>query len=604
MRDVRPIRDLLIFAALAACSSSSGGSNTPPRDVPADNVEDATPDVADAQPKEDTAPPPDVAPPSSGIGDPCETDQMFAQGTCAAGQICLNDAIGFTRGYCVAACITGRCPSDATCTSLQGYPVCLRTCTANSDCRGEDGYVCGPSNTAGRRVCSVNDAPVGARPDGAACFTTAAGAHMLAALPRRTFTGANAAVSARRSDAALAAEGNIAIHPTNGNVASSYIGLGGRGSVIMGVSLSTNGGTTWEWGSVIDPLGSASDPVLDYALSDGALRMTFIGLRRNSLGQVQGSTVRVTESTDSGRTWADPRAVEPMNFCNQGGICDKPWIITGPGMTEGTEAVYIGYVVQTNTAVNLTVQRSDDGARTWSAPVTIGRYSAGTPTTPNLIQFAVGGAGEIAAAWVGLPVGMAAGADGAVRFGSPENHIYFRRSGDGFRTQESLRVVSRATDSPVYVQPPVAVDGNTVHVLYPTGNATGAWDLVLATSSDRGVTWQYRKVNDDPETCATHAFPAMVVDRTTHTVHAIWLENRFGDGEVAYARCPGDASMPCGANEVVSDRSFTFTTGRDPMSWHGDYLGLTLSPQGELWATWSDTRTGSPQMYVAHGRAR
>ena len=32
--------------------------------------------------------------------------------------------------------------------------------------------------------------------------------------------------------------------------------------------------------------------------------------------------------------------------------------------------------------------------------------------------------------------------------------------------------------------------------------------------------------------------------------------------------------------------------------------GLTLSPQGELWATWSDTRTGSPAMYTAHGRAR
>ena len=602
MRDVRPVRDLLLLAALGACGSTVEGTDAGPRDVAIDN---APADVAvDNEPVVDVAPPPDKPPPASGIGTPCETDQMFAQGSCAAGQICLNDAIGFNGGYCVAVCNGGaRCPSDSTCSTLQGFPVCLRTCAANADCRTAEGYVCAPSTTAGRRVCSVNDAPIGARADGSACFTTAAGPHQLAAPPRRTFMGANASVSSGRRDLAAAAEGNIAIHPTNGNVASSYIAVG-RSSAFMGVSVSTNGGTTWEWGSVADPLGSASDPVLDYAASNGALRMTFIGLRRNTLGQVQGSTVRITESTDSGRTWAAPRAIEPTNFCNQGGICDKPWIITGPGMTAGTEAVYIGYVVQTMTAVNLTVQRSDDGGRTWSAPITIGRYSAGTPTTPNLIQFAVGRPGEIAAAWVGLPVGMAAGADGAVRFGSPENHIYFRRSGDGFRTQDSLRVVSRPTDSPVYVQPPVAIDGDTVHVLYPSGNATAAWDLILATSTDRGATWAYRKVNDEPDSCATHAFPAIVVDTTTHVVHAIWLENRFGDGAVAYARCPGDPSMPCGANEAVSDDRFTFTTSRDPRTWHGDYLGLTLSPQGALWATWSDTRTGTPQMYVAHGRAR
>jgi hypothetical protein len=603
MRDVRSIRDVLLLAALGACGSETTGGTPPPRDA----SPDVTPDVApaDVEPKVDVAPPPDVPPEASGIGDPCESEEQFGQGTCRAGQICLGDRIGFNGGYCVGICSGGaRCPGDATCTQLQGFPVCLRRCTVTSDCRTADGYVCAVGSTAGQRVCSVNDAPVGARPDGAACFTTAAGPHMIAALPRRVFLGANSAVSAGRQDAVLAAEGNIAVHPTNGNVASSYIGLGGRGTSIMGVSSSTNGGTSWEWGSVSDPLGSASDPVLDFALSNGALRMTYIGLRRSNVGQVQGSSVRITESTDNGRTWATPRAVEPANACNQGGICDKPWIISGPGVTAGTESIYIGYLLQTSMAANLTVQRSDDGGTTWSTPATIGRYAAGTPTAPNLVQFAVGRPGEIAAAWVALPVGMAAGADGAVRFGSTDNRIFFRRSADGFRTQETLRVVSRPSDSPVYVQPPVAIDGDRIHVLFPSGNATAAWDLILATSTDAGNSWQYRKVNDEPDACATHAFPAMVVDTTTHAVHAIWLENRFGDGAVAYARCPADPAMPCGANEAVSDERFTFTTGRDPMSWHGDYLGLTLSPQGELWATWSDTRTGRPQMYVAHGRAR
>ncbi len=604
MRDVRPIRDLLLLAALGACGSStaSGGDASAPRDA----APDAAPDVAPDEPAvEDTPPPPDAAPASSGVGDPCESDEMFGQGNCRDGQICLTQNLGFTNGYCIQVCNGGaRCPSDSTCTQLQGFPVCLRRCMSNADCRATDGYVCATGSTTGSRVCSVNDEPTGHREDGSACYTAAAGPHMLRPLARTTFSGRNSAVTAGRRDAVVAAEGNVAVHPMNGNVASSYIGVSTRSAVLMGVSFTTNAGSTWEWGSVTDPLGSASDPVLDFAASNGALRMTYIGLRRNSFGQVMGSSVRITESADFGRTWADPRAVEPMNTCNQGGLCDKPWIITGPGMTAGTEAVYIGYLLQTSMAANLTVQRSDDGGHTWSTPVTIGRYGAGTPSAPNLVQFATGRPGEIAAAWVGLPVGMGAGADGAVRFGSPENHIFFRRSTDGFRTQESLRVVSRSTDSPVYVQPPVAIDGDTVHVLFPSGSPTAAWDLVLATSTDNGNTWRYRKVNDEPDSCATHAFPAMVVDRTTHAVHAVWMENRFGDGAVAYARCPGDPAMPCGPNELVSDDTFRFTTGRNPMSWHGDYLGLTLSPQGDLWATWSDTRTGLPAMYVAHGRAR
>ncbi len=52
----------------------------------------------------------------------------------------------------------------------------------------------------------------------------------------------------------------------------------------------------------------------------------------------------------------------------------------------------------------------------------------------------------------------------------------------------------------------------------------------------------------------------------------------------------------------MSDRPFRLSSSRNPQIWHGDYNGLTLSPQGELWATWSDTRTGTPAMYTARGR--
>ena len=49
-------------------------------------------------------------------------------------------------------------------------------------------------------------------------------------------------------------------------------------------------------------------------------------------------------------------------------------------------------------------------------------------------------------------------------------------------------------------------------------------------------------------------------------------------------------------------KNVTFVTARDPGQWHGDYLGLALAPSGELWATWSDTRTGTPNMFLSRGR--
>lgn len=603
MHTARFPREALLLLALGACEETVNGNQ--PDAARADAAPDVTPDVAeDTAPPEDVAPPPDMPPAASGIGDACETDQMFTQGTCRTGQICLTQRLGYRNGYCIQVCNgAARCPSDAVCSMIQGFPVCLRRCTSNTDCRADDGYVCAVGTATGQRVCNVNDEPVGLRPDGSACFSTA-GSHPAPALMRRTFSTANVSVSAARRDTVVNAEGNVAAHPSNGNVTDSYIGVSQSGS-FMGVSFSSTGGMTWNgWGTVADPLGSASDPVLDWG-SDAVLRMTYIGLQRTATGQVQRSTIRITESMDNGANWAMPRQVEPTNFCQMGGICDKPWLLSAPGTTPGSMAIYLGYLQQTNATANVVVQRSDDAGRTWSTPTVVGRLvSVGQPTIPNLVQVAAGAPGEVGATWIGLSAGMAAGQDSAVRFGSSDNRVFYRRTTDGFRTVDSSHTVTSGDHSPVYMQAPVAIDGSSVHVAFVSGESTGAWDIILATSTDGGSSWQYRTVNDDPEHCATHTLPAMVVDHTTHDLHLIWLENRFGEGAVAYARCPGNAAMRCGTNEQVSDASFRLTTGRNPQTWHGDYLGLTLNNAGELWASWSDTRTGRPQMYVARGRAR
>jgi hypothetical protein len=602
-------RWLALTAFLVGCPSSSGSP-------PADAGQDTAADQATVEDVPSEAATPTDGPVAGGIGDPCTAEgNPFPpqRGTCAPGQLCLVGQIGFRNGYCSRACAGALCPTGSVCGRYQSFPICFRGCTSNADCRTEDGYVCGVADGATQRVCRVNDEPEGAREDGSACFTRGAGgAHPLTDLPRRAFPitaqRGNLSVSMQRTDSLVEAEGNIAVNPANGNVASTYIALD-RGTSFMGASHSQDNGMNWFTdGRVTDPmLNSTSDPVLDYG-RDGTLRMTFIGIGRDGSGRITNMHVRVSTSRDNGAMWTAPVQVEVGTSCGGGRLCDKPWIASGPSATAGVDSLYIVYLQQGQNSADVLTQRSDDGGMTWSAPVTVARAMMsfdGSTLIPNLAQIATGPSALAAVSWVSLSSSQGSVEGNLVRLGSDANRIFFRRSTDGMRTFETTRRVSRDTDSPVYTQPPVALDGNTTHVMYVSGEPTGAWDIILATSTDNGASWRHRKVNDDPDTCATHAFPAMVVDPMTHDVHAVWLENRFGDGALVYARCPADAARPCGQNEIVSDMPFNFTTSRNPMTWHGDYIGLTINPAtGHLWATWSDTRQGFPAMYVQRGNAR
>jgi hypothetical protein len=401
-------------------------------------------------------------------------------------------------------------------------------------------------------------------------------------------------------DSVSEAEGNVVVSPTSMAVAASYIAQS-RSAVFMGTSVSPDGTAVERTGLARDPEQPLnSDPVLAYT-ADGRAHMVFLGYNGDASGNITNMRVRLATSTDDGRSWTNVRAIEPTGFCSS--MCDKPWIAAGPGPGGTGENLYVGWMVQRGrTTVDLVIVRSEDGGTTWSAPQTFAGVEsvAGSQIVPNLLTLAVGADGVLHVVYDGL---YAAGSN-TVRFGSEQNRVIYRRSSDGGRTWSRSFSVARSSDTPVYNQPIVDVDGASVHVVYVSGTVRGAWDVILATSTDGGASWRHRKVNDEPEACATHAFPWMVADRTRHLVHVMWMENRFGDGAVGYAACPQDPAQPCGTNELVSDGSFTFRTSRDPSRWHGDYQGLALAPNGDLWASWSDTRTGSPAIYMARGVAR
>jgi hypothetical protein len=195
-------------------------------------------------------------------------------------------------------------------------------------------------------------------------------------------------------------------------------------------------------------------------------------------------------------------------------------------------------------------------------------------------------------------------------YGSARTVVVYRASSDRGQTWGPARTVSRPSEAVVVYDPMVAVDGGTVYVAYVAGAApdaprTAAWDVVLATSVDGGATWVYRRVNDDPSGCASHAMPRLAVDPVRHVVHVTWYENRFGDGALAYAACPRDATQPCGRNEQVSDAPFAMVTGSLANSGTPGFVhGLARDATGELWAAWSDPRASVSAVYFARGRPR
>jgi hypothetical protein len=625
---------LALASVLSACSSSTTPDVADGADTGASS--DAEGDSSDTSTDSGVV--------TSAIGRACMGELVGGtpmQGDCLDGEICLPEQFGFINGYCTSDCGQDPCAAGSTCIPVGGPTrLCLKNCRTNADCRVGEGYRCQMAG-AGRMVCVPGGGPTGLR-DGQACYSTTPGPHQLPALEHRTFATPNVSLSRERVDTRLQAEGNVVINPVNGAIATSYIAVD-RNSVFMGVSTRFADDTVQRAGAVRDPsLQTTSDPVLAYT-ADGRLHMVFLGYNVTGQGQPTGMRLRYTTSADDGRTWQPAVGIEPNAFCATG--CDKPWIVIGPtprrfimnndggvidsgasdadasadmdgafdsgldgasvdsgvldsgGPVRDGTSIYVGIMQQSGGTVRLFVLRSDDGGRSWTAPMQFAMGGGNRPgaVAPNLLTPAIGADATVHMTYAGI---------GGSRFGDMANRVYYRASTDGGETWGEQRIVSRATDTPVYGQPVVVVDGARLHVAYVNGTTSGHWDVILATSADGGASWTHRKVNDEPDSCATHAFPWIVADSARGRVHAMWLENRFGDGAVAYAACPSDPAMPCGTNELIGDGTFTFETSREPDKWHGDYLGFVQARDGTLWSGWSDTRSGTPAMYLARGTPR
>lgn len=247
---------------------------------------------------------------------------------------------------------------------------------------------------------------------------------------------------------------------------------------------------------------------------------------------------------------------------------------TDPGVVRRGANVVVAYTL----AHGIRVRGSSDGGTNFRAAVTAvpGAYG----------DLAIGDRGSVHV------VALDGSLHGA--YGSAMHRIVYAGSRDGGRTFGPPVVVSGRDESIPFVlgNPMIALDERRgrLYVVYVRGDRSAVWDVVLATSKDRGVTWTRTTIGDG---CALHALPAIAVDPTTGTVHVAY----YVDQTFARTTCTPGATR-CTRRGAIGPSAFT--TARFGRDWLGQRASLEIDARARtIRATWVAPQDGIARVMTA-----
>ena len=426
-----------------------------------------------------------------------------------------------------------------------------------------------------------------------------------------------------------------------------------------------DGGVTWEGPFqqpfLRDDLVSGGDPVVAFD-RNGNLSMASIsiGLEEFTVGpfvfQAQLSTIAHSVSPDGGRTW------EGSSATAQGGVTtdltidetgqargfvflnflDKPWMTIGPNPADpSSDVIYVTYtnfntvasvlyvgdiptfaVNELRTTIELV--RSEDGGRTWSAPIavspTVRRASGEAPGPTDAVveglkrvvqgsRPEVGPDGTLYVAWMdstdddsqkGLAEIMVARSSDAGRtFSRPIQASLFRET--GFRSKSTF-FRSWASSFP---QMAIGPNGD-VYIVYVgrvAGRPSDDGDVYFIRSTDGGRNWTRAKRLGGDETDRFQFFPAIDVDPNGN-LHVIWGDMRDDPSQSRYhiyyttSEDGGDtwgfedANLGIRRDDTrISDFPSNPNKGFPNGLFIGDYFAVAAT-EDEVYAVWADTRLG------------
>jgi len=339
---------------------------------------------------------------------------------------------------------------------------------------------------------------------------------------------------------------------------------------------SDDGGTTWST-SALKALTAPDRLQSDPWLTlDEAGRLHFASLEYTADGTVGGITV--TRSDDGGRTWS-----APANADDRPGFADKESMAS-----DGNGTLYLAYddvlgaQLDQGDQVDLRITRSTDGGATWSPTVRVAD-AIGNLLGPVLAALPDG---TVHAAWWNRT-------DGNVMADSSRDHG--ATWGADVRVNPVPGSAAVVNGSWVGSMPSVAVDASgRLYVAWADRGAANA-DVLVARSEDGGASWAFPvRVNDDY--AGEQWMPSLSVDGKG-VLHMAWMDGRTGAWNVEYANST-DGGRNWGANLRV-------TTAETPLSFvrPGDYLGLATDADGTAYVAWTDGRGGSLDIYFARSTA-
>jgi hypothetical protein len=236
------------------------------------------------------------------------------------------------------------------------------------------------------------------------------------------------------------------------------------------VSVSRDGGATWlapvELGSPADRGSIAADRA--------QAGRAYIAYSDGTAGGYHERVV-VARTDDAGGSWSKPAVAAPAT----GEVLNSPM----PAVTTGGSIV-VAYTAQLDDEQEARAVRSDDGGRTWSAPVTLGRASY-APADPDLNGFTAGAIGEPA---------VAANRHGDVYIAWPhDNTILVAASHDAGRSWSPPRTIRSGPGAAIV--PGLALGYGHLGAIWTDyrndrpGDAQLTADVWFATSGDGGKTW-------------------------------------------------------------------------------------------------------------------
>ena len=313
-------------------------------------------------------------------------------------------------------------------------------------------------------------------------------------------------------------------------------------------AVSTDGGMTWGKNFFISVAGDQF--VGDPAAAIDADGRIYAGCQDYGLNQIRLST-----STDQGRTWSDPQSIQSAP--------DKPQLGASP--TTG------GVAFTSWLGSSAGVRGTKDGGLTWGPVHQLEFLNHGT-------TLSVGSSGVVHVAF--SPNG------GVIRYARSKN------LGD---TWDATKTIVTGTgnihDCAGIRQHPVIggdsdATGKYVVVTWTGSMSNGASteDVYVTYSSDSGDSWTKPiKVNDNAAAgCAVQ--PWATVD-SRGRVHVTWTDTRDGHNDTYYARS-SNPSEGFEKNVKVNDG------GGNVAGFLGDYKGIAISGS-DVVVVWNDTRSGS-----------